>query len=118
MDAVAYHASTAFIRSQPDSGVSVSPESQFHQPEINPPDTYAPITDDVKRQAMDAISNDNSKALIQLVKDADNIAPPWTPSPEADRVGERIAELHKSGQDADSVHQSMTKDDFGRDYGT
>lgn len=118
MDAIAYHASTAFIRSQPDSGVSVSPESQFHQPEINPPGSYETITDDVRRQAMDAVSNDNSKALIQLVKDADTIAPPWTPSPEASRIGERIAGLHKSGQDVGSVQQSITKDDFGRDYGT
>lgn len=115
MDAVAYHASTAFIRSQPDSGTAVSHQSLFHQPDLSPP---APITDDVRRQAMDAIANANSKALIQLVKDADNIEAPWTPSAESDRLGERIAQMHKTGQDVSSIHQSITKDDFGREYGT
>jgi hypothetical protein len=115
MDAVAYHASTAFIRQQPDSGISVSQESLFHQPDTTP---HAPINDDVRRQAMDAVSDPSSKALVQLVKDADSIEAPWTPSPEAERFGERIADMHKSGQDVGSIQQSITKDDFGSEYGT
>jgi hypothetical protein len=111
-DAVSHPHTQAYIRLCRGDNFAAP---DFSGPPENRPDKPAgPIADDVLRQAKDAVAHYTTTAQIRLVKDNGSIYPPHTPSPKTAALAERIAEMHKSGQDMDSVQRDISKDNFGR----
>ncbi len=118
MDAVSHKETTDMIRSFKGSGADVSEvytTTFTHARELKP--EVHPIPDEVKKQAMDAINHPETKAQIRLVKDNGAVTAPLTPGRDTDRIAEKVAQLHKSGQDVDMTQRAMSKDNFGREHG-
>jgi hypothetical protein len=113
MDAVAHKETTAMIRLYRSND---GPGPDFSGPPELKTD-YGKITDDIRKQAMDAVSHPETRARIQLVKDTGEVTPPNTPTRNSLVLAERIAEMHKSGQDMNSIHHDVSKDNFGREHG-
>jgi hypothetical protein len=112
MDAVAHKETTAQIRLYSNNHV---PAPTFSELKVTPV-TPGAIPDHVKKQAMDAIANKETTAQIRLVRDNGSMSPGPTPAHETSKVAEKVAGLHKTGQQPDSVQQAMAKDTFERDY--
>ena len=113
MDAVSHRETTALIQLY-RGNAEVAPDFS------GPPDvsrSYDKITPEIRKEAMDAVSHPETQALIRLVKDNGEISAPTTPSQKSLILAERIAEMHKSGQDVSSIHRDISKDDFGREHG-
>jgi len=113
MDAVAHKETTAQIRLYSSNHV---PARTLPDTEKTAPAARGAIPDHVKKQAMDAVANKETTAQIRLVKDNGSLSPGQTPAHDSNRVAEKVAGLHKAGHQADTVHQAVTKDDFGREY--
>jgi hypothetical protein len=114
MDAVNHKETTAQIRLYRNNDV---PAQTFSETEKPAPATRGPIPDHVKKQAMDAVSHKETTAQIRLVKDNGSVMPTATPSQETNRTAEKIAQMHKTGHDADAVQRQATKDNFERANG-
>ena len=110
--AVGERETTAAIRSYPASGQSVSHESLFTPAQELKPQAVPPC-DEVKKQAMSAVSNPNTRAMIRLIQNGDTITPSWTPSWNSAQLAEAVVRMHKSGQSLDAIHRTITKDNFG-----
>jgi hypothetical protein len=113
MDAVNHKETTAQIRLYSNNH---EPAQTFSESPKIAPATRGEIPDHVKKQAMDAIANKETMAQVRLVRDNGSLSPGPTPAHETNKVAEKVAGLHKTGHEADSVQQAMTKDNFGRDY--
>ena len=111
MDAVSHQETTAQIRLYGGTDVAANFSGP---PQLAADKSPGPLTPEVRKQAMDAVSHMETRAQIQLVKDSESVTPPVTPIHKNAAVAEKIAGMHKSGQDADSVHRDITKDNFGR----
>jgi hypothetical protein len=114
MDAVNHKETTAQIRLYRNND---APAQTFSDAEKTAPAARGSIPDDVKRQAMDAISHKETTAQIRLVKDNGSLSPSPTPGHETNKAAEKVAQLHKSGHDADAVQRQVTKDNFERANG-
>jgi hypothetical protein len=112
MDAVSHHETTAQIRAFQDSGIEAGPG--FTPVEI-PQTVTRPITDDIRREAMDAVSHGETMAAVRQVEMTDSIRPDHTPSVKNTMIAERIAEMHETGQSIGAIQHAMTKDNFGRE---
>ena len=114
MDAVSHKETTAQIRLY-SQNPNAAPKL-FNEPPKESPTLVqrGPIPDDVKRQAMDAVSNKETTAQIRLVKDNGSMSPTPSPNKESTKAAEKIAQMHRAGQDPDTVQNAMTKDGFGR----
>jgi len=115
MNAVNHKETTAQIRAFTDSGIEASPS--FTETNLD----YAkskdqPLTEEVRKEAMNAVNHPETKAQIKLMEDTGSVTAPQTPSEKTERLAERVAEMHKSGQDVDQVQERMTKDNFGREH--
>ena len=118
MSAVSNRETTAMMRSIQGNGQSVSEGTVFSQRSVEEPKgEIQPLSNDAKRQAMSAISHPETAAQIRLVENGEGITPPWTPSHGTHEIAEKIARMHKSGQDLGSLHNTITQDDFGREHG-
>lgn len=117
MDAVSHKETTDMIRSFKGSGADVSQSytTFTHAPE--PKAEVRPIPDEVKKQAMDAVSHPETQAQIRLVRDNGAVTAPLTPARDTDRIADKVAQMHKSGKDVDMTQRAMTKDNFGREHG-
>jgi hypothetical protein len=121
LDAVSHKETTAQIRlyrhndAPAQTFTSSAPEQSAAATQNATP--RSPIPDDVKKQAMDAIANKETMAMIRLVKDTGSPYPMATPSKETSRAAEKVAQMHQSGQAVDSVHRHMTKDNFEVSHG-
>ena len=115
MDAVSHRETTAQIRAFRDSGVTASPSFTPVAQVDNSKTEYQPITPEIRKQAMDAVSHKETTAQIRLVKDGGSISPVHTPSHKTTMIAERIAEMHKTGQSIGAIQQNMSKDNFGRE---
>ncbi len=113
MDAVSHHETTAQIRAFQDSGIEAGPG--FSPVEI-PQTVTRPITDDIRREAMDAVSHSETMAAVRQIEMPDAISPGHTPSVKNTIIAERIAEMHETGQSIGAIQQSITKDNFGREH--
>jgi len=114
MDAVSHKETTAQIRLYRNNEAQApnfsAAEKNAAAPRSDVP--RSPIPDDVKKQAMDAIANKETVALIRLVKETGSPYPMATPSKETSRAAEKVAQMHQSGQGVDSVQRQVTKDNF------
>lgn len=72
------------------------------------------IPEEVKRQAMSATQALSSR--IEAVEQTGNpVLPQATHNPQlGEKIGKRVAEMQRSGYDADEVSKALTKDNFGR----
>lgn len=77
----------------------------WHPPEA----ATGPLPEHVKRQAKEAVWHEGVQE-IRLVKNADPILPPITPSPKSMRAAQKFAALYGN------AHREMTKDTF-ENYG-
>ena len=107
MDAVSHSETTSQIRLVQDKG------SLFHGDNASGVGREIPAS--VKQQAMDAVSSKETTAQIRMVKDNGSVEPVGRTSHATNRVAEKVAAMQKSGQDAESVHRTVTKDNFGRE---
>ena len=114
MDAVSHKETTAMIRAMNANTAPVSHGDLFTHSKPPVPENR-PIPDEVKRQAMDAVSHAETKAQIRLVKDTGDVKAPITPGRGTDYIAAKIAQLHKTGQEADATHKKMTQDHFGKE---
>jgi hypothetical protein len=112
MDAVSHSETTTQIRAFQDSGVEAAPG--FTPVEI-PQTVTRPMTDDIRRQAMDAVSHSETMAAVRQVEMPETIRPDHTPSVKNTLIAERIAEMHKTEMSIGAIQQSITKDNFGRE---
>jgi hemolysin activation/secretion protein len=87
------------------------------------------ISPEVGRQAKEAVSrpanpqkelsqDKDVMAQIRLVSVKGAASPMHTPNAESERITQTIAQKMRTGQDMDTLQRNLTKDDFGRDYGT
>jgi len=113
MDAVAHKETTAQIRMYRNND---APAPESSGPTQGTP-SYNKITPEMRKQAMDAVAHTETKAQVQLMKETGAVTSPHTPTRSSLAVAERVADLHKSGQNIDSIHRNITKDNFGRDHG-
>ncbi len=112
MDAVSHRETTAQIRAFQDSGIEAAPG--FTPVEI-PQGPTGPLTDEIRRKAMDAVSHSETMAAVRQVEMPDSIRPDHTPSVKNTIIAERIAEMHKTEMSIGAIQQSITKDNFGRE---
>ena len=94
--------------------MNASPGDQFTHSKAPVPENR-PIPEEVKRQAMDAVSHPETKAQIHLVKNSGAVTAPITPGRGTNYIAGKIAQLHKTGQDVDATHKKMTQDHFGKE---
>lgn len=112
MSAVSNSETIAAIRAFQDSGIEASPSFTAVQMSVGPD---RPLTDDVRREAMSAVSNKETMAHTACLVETGSLTPGFTPSHKTDMIAERIAEMHKNGMDIGVIQQAMTKDNFGRE---
>jgi len=111
LNAVAHKETTEQIRRfQKEYEPAPAPESSTKP---SGPSSPGSIPDHVKKQAMDAVAHKETTAQIRLVVDNGSVSPTATPGNKSGR-GEKIAELVKDGHNADSLHRTITKDNFDR----
>jgi len=122
MDVVCNREDFAHARAFPNSGIEVSPATMFHQVDMSNK-LKGPLTDEIRQQAREAVAQREDTAHtriahLHLVKDSDlgSLSPGVTPSFKSRVISERVAELHKTGHSANMVQQTMSKDNFGREY--
>ena len=111
MDAVAHKETTALIRAYGHKEMAHDFSGPPQPAAETPPGR---LTDEIRKQAMDAVSHPETRARIQMGKDSGEVTAPITPTQKSLRLAERVAEMHISGQDRDSIQRDMTRDDFGR----
>jgi hypothetical protein len=117
MDAVAHKETTAQIRLYSNRGAADAPRQDlFSSPKGTGPESRE-IPDYVKKQGMDAVADKDTTAQIRLVKDSGTVVPQAGSARDTNRVSERIAQMQKESRDVDSVHRTITKDNFERDCG-
>ena len=113
MDAVAHKETTDWIRHHSNDN---APGQVFNREQPAPIGrSVDSLPDAVKKQAMDAVSHAETKAQIRLVSVSEISGPLHSPTRDGLKASQQIAQMHRTGQDADAVHSSVTKDGFGRE---
>ena len=117
MDAVSHKETTAQIRLYSNREATDAPQKDlFSSPKETGPASRE-IPDHVKKQGMDAVADKDTTAQIRLVKDSGSPVPQAGSARDTNRVAERIAQMQKESRDVNTVHRTITKDNFERDCG-
>ena len=71
------------------------------------------MSDDVKRKAMDAVAAIRTE--VTKMRETGSVERQTTPTPSlSQKVGDKVAQMQKSGYDAERLHEEITKDNFTR----
>ena len=114
-EAVANKETTAQIRHVEMTEATGPNFTPVPEPQQRPESVHSEIPAHVKRQAMDALADTEITEQIKMVEMNGSPVAPHTPSADTEKIAERIAQMHKSGLDGESIHQRMTKDNFGEE---
>jgi hypothetical protein len=115
MDAVNGKVTTAFIRLYSKNNEPAKIFSTTQGAEKTEPASRGVMSDAVKAQAMDAVTSNGTLGLIRSVEEKGSIPTIGASAPGSNPLAEKIAKMHQMGMSTDSVHDQITKDDFGRD---
>jgi hypothetical protein len=112
-DAVGHRETTAMIRHYANDN-SWQPFNSTPRNEILP-GRGGPARHELIPKGRDAVSHSETTAQIRLLSVNKIDAPMATPTRGSVQASQQIAQMHKSGHDADATHRTATKDGFGRE---
>ena len=115
MDAVSHKETTAQIRLYRDN--TADRDLFKAAPQQSNVEASREIPDHVKQQAKDAVGNIEATHQIRLVKDSGSVEPPSGGGNTSCKAAENLAKSHKTDYNTDRFHDTITKDNFGREHG-
>ena len=115
MDAVSHKETTAQIRLYRDNTAQQELfNAASQQSKVEP---SREIPEHVKQQAKDAVGNIETTHQIRLVKDSGSPTAPSGGGNTSCKAAENLARSQKMEHNTDRFHDTITKDNFGREHG-